>query len=528
MNRDILKRSTILTLLLVVGSCYNNSHVRTQRVLEEGESVLSVGSNFVIQWGDDGSSSSRIDEHGVSGSRIGLSYLKNINDTEHGIYLGMGLLDGPSSYILGHDYRKVVNDNGQQFRYSLYSEYNLINETDAEEWGPDISGSAVQLRPAISTITSESNKYYAGVHGILGFGTISESYYDYQSGRVDYSYNTSVVGAGISAGYEQRVVGWIVQSHFDLSLLNRTSDLMDGFSGIDDTYGLEPLDATNVHFGFGVAIYGAPNNKPGASRVSQKPPPQYMVEKNQTSELAYDPFTGKMVEKEQESQPLQFDPETGELTEVSASDPQFDPSTGELIVEAPPMEFDPITGLPVEEKAPAKSPEESLLSVEEMTQLIFKGLRIVALNGVKVNAEVLDLNDYGIVIRYKGTGTLPRETLNYQQINQIQFGTPSGDLAKAGTMALGGCASGVGIPIALALFTGEWVYMIASVYAAPVAGVGGFLLGLSHQDQYTLNFTPYAQIKLSSEEIQRKKKQAILSMTKHYLNSGFPSYDLVP
>jgi len=535
LSRQFLRGGITLFLLLLFGGCYNNSHVRSQRVMEEGESILSVGSNIAIG-GDYDDESYRIDDHGVSGFRVGLSYLKNIKGTEHGIYLGLGVLDISSSYILGYDYRKLVEKNGRQFRYSLYSEYNTIKSTGGGRWENDISGTAFQFRPAISTVTSEVNKYYIGAHGILGFGTINRSYWDsyydtqydrWRDGEFEYSYNSSVVGAGISAGYEQRFLGLIVQSQFDVSLLNRTSNLMDEVINFGDTYGLAPLNASEMHFGVGMAIYVAPKKKRGTTRSSQIIPPQHIVEKIPDSEMVYDPFTGTRVKKEKQGSSLQFDPETGELIEVSESTPQFDPLTGAMVVQNEPVEFDPMTGLPLEVKSPERSPDESLLSVEERTLLATRGLRILALNGRSVNAAVLDLNDRGIVIKYKGTGVVPVETLYYQRIRDIQFGSPTKGIGEAGSMGLAGCASGVGIPLAIALLTDNFEFLGVSIIAAPVAGIGGFLYGLGYRERYDLNFAPYIIRKLPSEEINKRKKHAIVRMTKQYLKSGFPNYNLV-
>lgn len=514
--------------MLIMG-CYNNSHVRPQRVIEPGERIVSVGSNLSVG-GPGDHDSYRIDDHGVSGLRVGLSYLTNINNTEHGIYLGLGSLSISSSYILGYDFRKVVEKDGRQYRYSLYSEFNGIYRSEEAYWDDNIWGSAFQFRPAISTVTSASSKYYGGIHGILGFGMIQKSfwedYYNTQTSELSVSFNTTTAGVGVTAGHEQRLFGLIVQTQFDVSLLSHSNSLIEGNIDRDYYNGFDPMNETAVHFGLGMACYLAPKKKPGTTRVNRKVSHQYVSAKKTETELRYDPFTGKLVKNKHEKPLLQFDPVTGEPMKKDESQ-IFDPVTGDLIPQEKPLQFDPLTGLPLEKKGPTRSPEASLLNPQEQTALVVKGLRILALNGLEVNAKVMDLNGQGIVINYKGVGNQPRETLYYQRIHSITFGTPSNGLGKAGSIALAGCAVGIGIPLSIALVADEFELLGIGILTAPLGGVGGLLYGLTHRDLYQLNFVPFEKLKLTPGDLNDKKKHAILSMTKQYLDSGFPSYNLV-
>lgn len=519
---------------MIVG-CYNNSHVRPQRIIEPGEKIISLSSNLALG-GPSDNDSYRVDDHGVSGLRLGLSYLTNVDGNDHGLYLGLGSLSHSSSYILGYDIRKVVERDGRQLRYSLYSEFNQIRENDDGGWNDEISGSAFQFRPAITSIASETNKLYGGIHGILGYGTItnssSDGYYNNQTGRwvdntLEVTYKTSTTGIGITAGHEQRMWGMIVQTQVDLSLLNHKTSFNEGSIDYRMYEGYDLMDAPAVHFGIGMTFFQAPKKKAGSTRKQSKISSQYTQGEKPEPEMVYDPFTGKMVKKEDEKPLLQFDPETGEIIQAKKPVLKFDPLTGKEIKEEQPIEFDPTTGLPIEKEEPARSPDTSLLSPQERVALITKGLRILVLNGKTMNASVLDLNDRGIVIRYKGVGEQPEQTLYYHRINTIQFGTPTKGGGEAGVMALAGCAAGIGVPLLAALLIDEFELLGISILTAPLGGVGGLIFGLTHRERYNLNFLPYIGLKLTAKDLNARKKQVILSMTKHYLDSGFPSFNLV-
>lgn len=535
MNRSFKNISIIVLSLFMMVGCYNNSHVRPQRVIEPGEQIISLSSNMTLG-GPSENDSYRIDEHGVAGQRLGLSYLKNINGNEHGVYLGLGSLDFSSSYILGYDLRKIIEKDGRRLRYSLYSEYNQIKNSDYVDWGDNYSGNAFQFRPAITSITSETNQYYGGIHGILGFGTITntsqDEYYDYETGRwydteIEARYNTSTMGIGITAGHEQRKWGMIIQTQFDLSLLNHKTSFIDGGVHYDSYEGFDPIDEAAIHIGIGTSIFIAPNKKAGSTRKQSKISPQYNAVIKPEPEMVYDPFTGKMVGKEDEKPLLQFDPETGEIIEAKKPALKFDPLTGKEIEEEQVIKFDPMTGLPIEKEEPSRSPENSLLRPQERAALTTKGLRILVLNGKTMNASVLDLNDRGIVIKYKGVGEQPKQTLYYHRINTIQFGTPTKGGGEAGGIALAGCAAGIGVPLLAALLTDEFELLGISILTAPLGGVGGLIYGLTHRERYDLNFLPYIHLKLTAKDLNKRKKQVILNMTKQYLDSGFPSFNLV-
>lgn len=463
----------------------------------------------------------QFEERGVSGFRSGISYLTHHNGYEQGVYVGLGTLNYASSFIIGHDIRKITERKGQLWRYSLYSEMNILrDDRDDSGWGSSASGTVFQFRPAVTSVTSETKKYYGGVHGILGFGTIDRSRWDWDYEQ-RFSYDLSTLGIGLTAGHEQRLMNFIIQSQFDVSLVNHMSSLISlDNSGWDDD-GFSPLDQSSLHLGIGMSIYPAPRKQSG-KKTKQKVPTGFVPPVADKQEQVYDPFTGQLVDVKEEKPVPMFDPETGEVIPPSEV-VEFDPLTGEQVKKEAPLTFDPLTGEPIKVKEPTpRDPKSSLLSIEEQTSLVAKGLKILSINGMNVHADVVDLNDLGIMTINMRVRPHKEETIYYDRIRSISFGSPSSGFSGAKSGAMMGTMGGLAIPIGLAAISQEPEYLFLSILTAPAGAVGGFIYGFASRETHTLEFRNVVEPRLSKKQLRLKKKQMILEMMKEYIANGFP------
>ena len=101
---DSLKIFILSVWILVLFGCHNNAHIRTQKILEKKESVISVSGVLPIGGIDDRYSID--DENGILVMRGELSYIKGFGNYELGPYAGFGLSDfDDPGFILGFDYK---------------------------------------------------------------------------------------------------------------------------------------------------------------------------------------------------------------------------------------------------------------------------------------------------------------------------------------------------------------------------------------------------------------------------------------
>ena len=105
---DSLKIFILSGWILVLIGCHNNAHLRTQKILEKKESVISVSG--VLPFGGI-TERYRINlENGIIGMRGELSYIKGFGNYELGPYAGFGLSDlDDLGFILGFGYKNYLN-----------------------------------------------------------------------------------------------------------------------------------------------------------------------------------------------------------------------------------------------------------------------------------------------------------------------------------------------------------------------------------------------------------------------------------
>jgi len=507
--------------------CYNNTHIRTQRIIEPGEKIISGNTGFVMQLYDS-EGSYNIRASGISGFRFGFSYLGLHKGYEQGINLGLGLLESEATDItVGYDIRKVRSENGSRpYHYGLYVETNTV--FGGNGYGLQ-GGTVLQLRPYIMTITSEQQNWYAGFHGIMSFGELSGGTYD--SGYWDsnlgtwietlnyYDYKASSIGAGLSLGKESRHGKYLFQSQLDLSLINQNHELI-GEPPNNYYEDWNPLDISGPVVGISTSIRLAPPQKtprpvyPDLTVTLPKP-------LESPKKVIYDPFTGQIVSDESRVLELKFDPMTGEPLKATR-ELKYDPFTGEVIPPELPLRFDPETGLVVEGFTSEIQETYSLLSSEEQTDLLMKKVSIYSLNGAPSKAELLDVRNDGLFVLQETYGAASQEIIKYDRILQIGLkGRPKGMSRSIGS-ALAGCGSCVAIGLGSSLVIGH-ESIISWVTIAPAIGLVNWIINANKREKYdlTLNSNPTL---LSDAEY---RTNLLLQTVRTYLQTdAFPEYDL--
>ena len=156
-----VKPSHLILVLLLTFGCRNNAHLRTQKILEKKESVLSVSGVLPIGGIDEGYDID--DENGILGMRGELSYIKGFGNYELGPYAGFGFsdLDDPG-FILGFDYKNYLNTSS-----SRPIKFGTQFELNSSEYGQ-----VFHIKPSLITVTNQKKAGYFGLHGLLYNGSL--------------------------------------------------------------------------------------------------------------------------------------------------------------------------------------------------------------------------------------------------------------------------------------------------------------------------------------------------------------------
>ena len=301
-----VKPSPFILVLLLTFGCHNNTHLRTQKILEKKESVISVSGVLPIGGIDDRYAID--DENGILGIRGELSYIKGFGDYELGPYAGFGLSDfDDPGFILGFDYRSYLNNHstypaklGTQFELN-FSEYGQI----------------FHIKPSLITVTNQQKAGYFGIHGLLYNGSLklwNPSPYNYSS-----------LGFGFTTGTEYTSSKLSIQAQADLSIVNNAFRVEGDPNFLyNDGYNYDPGDNYYLLVGLsaGVNFFNGP--EVGNKLFEPMPVPNY--KKVKTTDVHYDPNTGEAIFLGA----TKFDPNTGEL--LSSQTEIFDPNTGEKII----------------------------------------------------------------------------------------------------------------------------------------------------------------------------------------------------
>ncbi|MCF7921701.1 MAG: hypothetical protein K9M55_03280 [Candidatus Marinimicrobia bacterium] len=510
MNKPLGRLLTLILSVLLLGGCYNNSHIRTQRILEPGDKIISGYASANLVGADTDYRSHDIRHGGISGLRAGFSYLGYRKGYEQGASIGYGGGSGDyNSLLFGYDVRKVIlSDDNKPYRYGLHTELNNVMPRDGEKIQ---KGSVIQLRPYISSTTSNLNDWYGGIHGLMSFGDIQSqdiisnwSGSHYTETEIDYTYKVSSLGLGVTVGSELRFGDFLVQSQIDVSYVNQQHEVNpDDYSYLisqsDEHYELELMDNSGLFISVGMAVGQAPESQK-IHRVTPHLP--RMIQNNSTPPqptLKFDPFTGEII------------PEPAPMADLT-----FDPYTGELINEKPSV-FDPFTGLPALSEEPY-----STLTANEQSALVMLGLRIISINAKPTSLSLQDVKNNGIVVYGESRGVTTFETLSYEDIQSVRFEGGRRGFSKGLKSAMSGCGLCIVLPLGASILTGEAGLFAMGLVTAPVVGLGTLIMTSMEADQYELHFiqTPNQQAN------NHYKQQVFTQLVKLYIESGFPSYQL--
>lgn len=125
--------------LLFTTGCHNSTHLRTQKILDENESIFSLSASMPIGGPEsyfyeqnttdygfsrdhDNNDPSFYLSSGIAGLRIETSYLKRTNFGELGIFGGAGPTQEEFAFIFGGDF--INYDHKQKYKRGLKIEIN--------------------------------------------------------------------------------------------------------------------------------------------------------------------------------------------------------------------------------------------------------------------------------------------------------------------------------------------------------------------------------------------------------------------
>ena len=300
-----LSFSLILSTLFIVAGCHNNAHIRTQKPLKNGETVYSSSSTIPLSIGEPES------DLGIIGMRQEFSILRGTEgNKELGAYAALGVGESAFGSVLGFDFKKHQYIQGSQL-----TKLGGRVELNMTEYG-----SVLNLRPSITTTTSQKDPFYFGLHGIFAtpLGTLERpNYYSL------FEYDFTSVGPGITIGGEYFTQKSSLQLQLDVSYVSDRYNWIsyrDWYGGDDEnrTYLLVSASA-----GWNFFQKSAKNDNSSTSPLPpvKKPQPNSSFSSKNLLEN-FDPNTGERINERR----LVFDPETGE--ELKPKGHSYNPETG--------------------------------------------------------------------------------------------------------------------------------------------------------------------------------------------------------
>ena len=300
--------------------CYNNSHIKTQRVLQEKEKVVSVSGAFngvgmiddrVIyregynRWLD------QVEPYApVAAIRGEYSVLEGYKEGELGYYMGGGV-------------NAMVDEGVIGFIGGEYNKYLHLREKKPLKAGASLELNrtkngffALHSIQSVKTTTTKKTPLFFGIHTLF-------SKFD------DPAYKQTTKGLGVTSGAEQFFGNRSIILQLDVSFVKNSINSLDksfNLSSINSRW--KPIISASAALSF------SPKNFRGKS-LSKKTN-QVMIRELKNKEPSikalindFNPETGEKIKKNNSE--IIFDPETGEKIKKNNSETIFDPETGEKI-----------------------------------------------------------------------------------------------------------------------------------------------------------------------------------------------------
>lgn len=488
---SLLQLFTLVSALLL-SSCYNNTHFRTQRVLEEGDKVISIHGSSNLLAPTTSSDSYRMSYSGVQGLRVGASYLGMKGGFEQGPSAAFGWNGYQSSLNLGYDVRKVsTNASGTPLRSGIFAEINRLMSSP----GFSISKSnGIQIRPYLSTTTSEEQDWYAGLHGLFSAGLTTvqiEEDYVYQL-LEEYQYQSNVFGFGLTLGNENRKGEYIYQVQSDITWTSHNRQL-SSLNSVERS-GFSPFEEMGLVVSVGMAIHKAPASQRKLNANHNRI--LYPVPKTSSPQADYDPFTGQVIQKPSEK--VLYDPLTGKRMDT-VTEAKYDPYTGELVS-------------PALDRIPT-----SLLTDSEIFLVMDKGLKITELNGRRMDAIFLNLTREGMVIN-QNLALGVADTVRYEEMVNLTLSGHRKGLGGAVRGAVSGCSAFVLLPIVFSIVSDSGEMATTAIVVSPFTLGASALYGALSRESYELTFDAAQSLHDRSEQ----NRIQLLQIVKLYALSDFP------
>jgi hypothetical protein len=322
-------------ILFFIG-CFNNSHIRTQRTLKDGEEVFSLSASENL-FGELSNiklvTNNQREEHysqsanynanyaPIAAVRGELSILKGYKGGEIGYYVGGGGNINVNSFIglVGGEYNKYLYTRKKTpYKAGVLLELNRTNNGLL----------TLHSMQSIKTTTTKKSPFFAGLHTLFSRSNIVENSAfnsSFKSGPL-LEYKQITTGLGFTSGIERFFDKNSFIFQIDISFIkNKVNNLSSSFITINSSdSSWKPIvcagfalnfEPSSFSFGKGFSTFKTPviKNKISKKKTLLKKinPEPKQITRHDSSSVLFDPKTGKRIKIK--TTILRFDPETGNV-----------------------------------------------------------------------------------------------------------------------------------------------------------------------------------------------------------------------
>jgi len=501
----LLNPLVVFTIVFLGGCTFSNMHMHPSHLMEADEKITTMGVSTGMNLNSDEWYGSQTGT-GIANSRSQISHFRVRKGFEEGLYGGMGLYDGWTTYFAGYQiWQPRWRPSGVPYKMGLLTEVNMSPDPE-DEWTSFHGAWGIRVQPTLMTVTNEWKRTYWSLFGHLSLGKINRGDWDwvqntegyYDEIYVDQTYTNSAIGLGGGLGL---LLDWgrlKIQQEMNLAILSVSVNPQ-----IETEYATTSNHTTTVICS-GISLdlnslFKKQESIP--SHLPQFTPEATMPVAPASPQIAFDPNSGRMLSANApDSVEMVFDPLTGAMIEKPVPSKTSAPA------------FDPETGLMIESHPSAQPPgDQSLLNQQYKSYLALRPLYLTALNGAPTQAQLVDVRGGGVVVRYSSSLRSQEALLPYATLSSITFEGEKAGWSQAQSNCMKGCGLGAAVLLVSTALDIEGLGVL-SIFVTPVGAVIGAIVGYNERVTYLLELS--SDPNMTIDQVQDSRR--ILDLVKYW------------